>query len=316
MKWFVFGLVSLLFLPTMVVQGDEREIAVAEESLPRLPKKPQKDKSKVLMNKARAIVLVGDKDDVLEGKELEGISGVEIRGVDLPGKEERLKTQLLPYIDHEITTETVDEIKGVITTFYQQNHHPLVLIQVPSQEVTTGVLQFAILESQLGAVQVEGNRWTSSDRLIRYTGLEPGDLINERELTGNVSFMNRNPFRRVDIIYTPGEEDGTTDVILGVKDRRPVRVYAGAENTGIESIGRGRWYSGFNWGNAFGLDHVLSYQFTSAYNMHRFHSHSADYLALLSWEHVLNVFGGYSEVHPKVEKPMRRNSGWSLQGSL
>src|SRR5690606_25811249 len=66
---------------------------------------------------------------------------------------------------------------------------------------------------------------------------------------------------------------------------------------------------------AFGFDHILSYQFTSTYNMHLFQAHTAEYTALLSWGHVFNIYGGYSEVHPPVPAPFKRNDGWSMQAS-
>ncbi|MBI3236789.1 MAG: ShlB/FhaC/HecB family hemolysin secretion/activation protein [Chlamydiales bacterium] len=174
-----------------------------------------------------------------------------------------------------------------------------------------------VLQSRLDTIEVEGNRYFSSENLKRYIRLKPGDKIDKSRLIQNVSFINRNPFRRVDLVFAPGKEKGTTDLILATQDRRPWRIYSGIDNTGVEPTGECRWYAGFNWGNAFGLDHILSYQFTSSWNMHLFYAHTAEYTAPLSWGHLFHVYGGYSDVHPHVHGGggLKRNDGWSMQAS-
>ena len=288
------------------------EVSLTDESLPRLPEPLKEENQNVIIKSLKGMVLVQDASLL---NELSYTEGVHIVGLKVPGNPQKLKGKLSAFLGKEVSPKTLFEIKTTISDHYVSNHHPLVIVEIPSQDVTSGVLEIQILESHLGKVEVEGARWSSEKRLKEYVKLRPNQEIDENRLLKNVSFMNRNPFRRVDVVYAPGEQEGTTDVILSVKDRRPVRVYAGTENTGVEPTGRGRWYTGFNWGNAFGLDHNLSYQFTSAFNVHRFHAHTAEYLALLSWGHVFNVYGGYSKVHPKVHYPFKMNDGWSIQTS-
>lgn len=268
--------------------AEDEHLSVTEESLPRLPSFPQEERSQIVIKKLQGIVLLRS-NEAMEGK-FENAQGIEIIDIKIPGNSKKLERNLSHFLGNEVTTDTLFEIKTTISDYYTSSNHPLVIVDIPDQDVTSGVLQIVILESRLGKVEVEGNRWSSEKRLKEYVKLRPNQEIDENRLIQNISFMNRNPFRRVDIIYSPGEEPATTDVILAVKDRRPVRVYAGTENTGVEPTGRGRWYTGVNWGNAFGLDHIFSYQFTSAFNVHRFHAHTTEYTALLSWGHVANIW--------------------------
>ena len=307
--------ISICLASFQLVAMQEDQISVTEESLPRLPSYTPRETSEVLIENLQGIVLVGNARDQLYGNALNKIEGIQFVGLKVPGKKQKLEKELSAFLHHEVTHETLVEIKGVISEYYRSSHHPLVLVQTPEQDVTPGVLQFLVLESRLGEVKVEGNEWTSSRQLLSYVKLRPNQEIDESRLLHNVSFMNRNPFRRVDVVYAPGEELGTTDVILSTKDRRPYRFYTGTENTGVEPTGRGRWYAGFNWGNVFNLDHILSYQFTSAYNMNRMWAHTVEYIAPLSWGQVIDIYGGYSQVHPKVHHPFKRNDGWSMQVS-
>lgn len=290
------------------------EISVADEALPRTPAPPQKEERVPLIQDLKGIVLLGGASK-LSSKEFEHVQDVEIVDLNVPGRPIDLKKSLKRYIGSDVTADTLSEIQTTISNYYSSRGRPLVIIEIPEQDVTSGVLRILVLESHLGKIEVEGNHWSSTERLKEYVKLRPNQEIDQNRLLQNVSFMNRNPFRRVDVVYAPGEREGTTDVILSVKDRRNFRIYAGAENTGVEPTGRGRWYTGINWGNVFGLDHIFSYQFTSALNVHRFHAHTAEYIALLSWGHALDVYGGYSKVHPKVHYPFKRNDGWSMQAS-
>ena len=47
-----------------------------------------------------------------------------------------------------------------------------------------------------------------------------------------LDWINENPFRSTQLIYEPGPQVGTTDVTLVTKDRFPLRIYGGHQNTG------------------------------------------------------------------------------------
>jgi hemolysin activation/secretion protein len=296
-------------------QDRESEAVVKEEEALLCYHEKQDRKCEVLVKELKGIALFGSRKDRRRPPSLEQTQAIDWIGLDLPGRPQELRKQLRSYLGKPVTVETLRIIKRTITDYYIANHRPFVIVKVPAHEVTSGVLQLIVTESRLGKLTVEGNTWTSSERIKKYCQIEHGQPIDESRLIQNVSFINRNPFRRVDLVFVPGETEGTTDVIIATKDRRSARVYTGTDNTGVEPIGANRWYAGFNWGNAFNLDHILSYQYTASYNIHRFQAHIVEYTAPLSWGQLLNVYGGYSEVHPRVQAPFKRNDGWSMQTS-
>jgi hemolysin activation/secretion protein len=109
-----------------------------------------------------------------------------------------------------------------------------------------------------------------------------------------VDWLNRNSFRQVDVIYKKGVGPQTVDLDVKVKDRFPLRFYTGFENTGNDLTGDERLLFGANWGNAFGIDHEMSYQYTTSMDFEMFQGHSLNYLAPLPWRHYLNFFGSYA----------------------
>lgn len=135
-----------------------------------------------------------------------------------------------------------------------------------------------------------------------------GNISASNSLLDDLNWLNQNPLRRVDLVYERSQEPGRSDIVLRVQDRLPFRAFAGYENTGTETTEQGRTFVGFNWGNALGLDHQLSYQFTSSPGFWnnptekpRSASHSGSYIIPLPWRHTLTLFGSYSESVPEID---------------
>ena len=77
-----------------------------------------------------------------------------------------------------------------------------------------------------------------------------------------------------------------TDIILMVKDRVPLRIYTGYENTGNNVGGSSRILAGLNIGNLFYLDHRFDYQFMTAPDIAKWQAHSFTYTAPLPWREI------------------------------
>ncbi len=235
--------------------------------------------------------------------------------IQIPGKAKEFRKQVfLKFYGKPLSKETLVELKRALIDYYRDHGRPVMTVDIPEQDITDGVVQMVVTEGKVGRVIVQGNKWFSSKELSKQIRLKPGDSINSQKLLQDVAWINRNPFHTADVLFTPGEKEGTTDIELMVKDRLPIRFYVGADNTGNRGTGEERWFAGFNWGNAFNCDQLLNYQYTASYNLHRFQSHTIDYLAPLPWRHIFELYGGYSTVHPHVSG--FHSEGRSAQGSL
>ncbi len=265
----------------------------------------------------RGLVLTDKKENMLSPEALQDVHGLYVSGLLLPGPLKKLAKVLNPiYFNQPLDQQKIKEIKCAIASYYEAYYDPFVLVEVPSQNISAGVLQLVVVQGKVGEIGVRGNKWFSNQRIKKYLQVKPGDDINLYTIQRDLEVLNRNPFRRVNMIYSPGKEFGTTDLVLAIDDCRPIRVYSGADNSGIETINRQRMYTGITFGNFLGLDHLLSYQYTTSYDFSRFQGHTGQYMAPLPWGHFLNVFGGYSTVHPQQVHFMIKNRGTTGQASL
>ncbi len=229
-----------------------------------------------------------------------------VSGVDAPDELPLLRGEAFreqvanKYLGRPLTLASIQAINRDVVSFFKANNRPVVDVIVPEQDITEGTLRLIVLEARLGEVSVRGNQHFSSERLVAQVRVAPGEPIDSEQILADLNWLNQNPFRRVGLVYARGAELGTTDLVLDVEDRRPVRLYAGYEDSGTDATGNNRWFAGVNWGNAFGLDHQVNYQFTMADHTSDFYAHSASYVAPLSWRHTLTLYAAYANSSAEV----------------
>ncbi|WP_425605755.1 ShlB/FhaC/HecB family hemolysin secretion/activation protein [Paraburkholderia translucens] len=218
-----------------------------------------------------------------------------------------------PDLDKPLTFGRLAEIRRAVVEHYRAAGKPLVDVYVPEQDVSSGVVHIDVAEFRLGRVRASGNRYFSSGLLERQMPLEPGGPIPQSAVSRGLAVLNANPYRRVDAVFAPGEAANTTDVVLQTEDRLPFRASAGYDNAGVPDLGRDRFFAGLGFGNLFGLDQQLAYQFTASNdffsgnpdiegrpNRARLMAHAVSYTAPLPWLDSIELFGVYAQSTPRL----------------
>lgn len=219
-----------------------------------------------------------------------------------------------PYIGRELTFGQMQGLVDLVVGYYRMKGHAFVTVSVPPQRIHQGVLHLDVLEYRVGTIRVVGNRWFS-DRTIRtQSGLKTGQTLSLDSLQTDLSWINTNPFRTVDMVYRPGAAPGLTDVDLRVADRLPLYVYGSYNNQLDPTLGRLNWNIGISWGNAFNLGHILTYQLQRSVSG-RFTAHNASWEIPLTSRDALLFFGSYSVSYPVADQPLT-NKGISGQASM
>ena len=291
--------------PKEIPAGDSGELI--QDDLPELKAKPDRDA--VLVAALKGIVFI-DNTNKLDLAGRGSAIGVVIDG-DLDIVDQSVfENYFEEFLNKPITLNLLDRITHEVIRYYRQHDRPIVDALAPEgQDITDGVLQIAVILGKRGAVRVEGAQYFSEDKLAVNVRLKTSETITQRGLEEDIAWLNNNPFRTVDLLFERGKEFSETDIVLDVEDRFPLRVYGGVEDSGTELTGKRRWLSGFNWGNAFGLDHQLNYQFTSSLDTDVLNAHSFNYKAPLPWRHTASLFGAYVKSNPATTA-----AGFNLDG--
>jgi len=246
----------------------------------------------VITSELKGLVFVEQESQIKEA----GVAGVQgvVASSPLLQKAE-FSEKMRRFFGKPVTLGGLDEITREVISYFREQGFPVVNVVVPQQTVKEGVIQILAIEARVGKVKVEGARWFRPVNLREEVKLQEGDKIDANQLEDDVAWLNTNPFRTVDLVFEPGEKEGTTDLVIQAKDRLPFRVYTTFDDYGIDLTGKNRQSLGFNLGNVFSLDHQAGFQYTTAWKdiFNSMNAYSGSYTIPFPWRHTLTIFGSY-----------------------
>ncbi len=253
--------------------------------------------TEVLVDRLTGIVLVPSPGDVIPA----GIPGVQGIWHDLEEFPPSVGNSLNAYLGKPVSLASLDSMVKDTIRAYRDSDRPVVDVLVPEQDITSGVVQLVVVEGRLEAVRVQGATREEEEYLRRNISTEKGEVLRSSKLLNDLAWMNRSPYRRVDMVYAPGFRFGTTDIILRTNEVDPFNAYLGYENSGNELLGEHRLLAGFTWAEAWGPDRTLSYQLTSDIEFESITSHSMVYSLPLPWRHYATFLGAYVDSQAQVD---------------
>lgn len=282
---------------------------ILKPELPDLP--PAEGEDKVALDSLRGLVLVCRPELVnpVGMPDATGLQLLELPSLDNPD----FRALVAPYLGQPISMKRLNELLREIVLYYRRIDRPVVSVVVPEQEVKGSVIQLLVLEGKVGQVNVTGARWFKPQIIRDQVRLTPRDEISNRALLEDLDWINSNPFRSATVVFAPGNETALTDVEVRVRDRFPLRTYLGYDDSGNDITGDERFIGGLNWGNAFGLDHQVNYQFTGSTDIDTLSAHAGSYVIPLPWRHRVTLLGSYGNVDANAAGGLFTTTGVSWQ---
>lgn len=258
----------------------------------------------------KGIVIVSDNSAV---RNAVSSTGVVVHSDNALLTDPELATLLAPFVGQPLSQRLIGEVRDAITNYMRDNNRPLVAVIIPPQEVTSGSVQLLVVPFVVGDKRVErvatGHQTTSEDYVLEQVRLGRGDEIAADLLLADINWLNLNPFRSVGVVFQPGSEAGSTDVVLRLTDEKPWQIYAGYSNGGTEATGYDRLFKGIVFAAG---EHQFSYQVTAApgtiysdgklFNFDAdsaYLAHSGGYFVPLPWRHKLTLRGDY--IHSRAD---------------
>ncbi len=246
----------------------------------------------LLVNQLLGVVLLPRPGDVRP----DGWPGVEGIWHDFDEFPREVGLTLQSYIGRPVSLTSLDQMVKEVIVSYREGDRPVVDVLLPEQDITSGVVQLVVIESKLARVRVEGVDADTEEFIRSQMRVKKGEVIRASEVLRDVSWINRSPYRKADIVYAPGYEFGTSDIIVKTYDQKSDWFYIGYEDSGVQFLGEDRFIFGTNLGSIFGPSKSLSYQFTSDWDFEHVRGHSMVYTQNLPWRHTVTLLASYVEV--------------------
>lgn len=155
-----------------------------------------------------------------------------------------MQVRLAPFLGQPATRKLITDIQAAISDVYREAGRPLVSVTIPPQEITKGVLQVRVVEGHVSGISVRGATATPEGYIRDRVRQQPGDTVDARKLDVDLDWLNRNPFRRVEAVFSPGKELSQTELVLQSTETRPWQIFAGYANSGTQLTDRDRDFVG------------------------------------------------------------------------
>lgn len=129
-----------------------------------------------------------------------------------------------PYVGPGKSIEDVEAARKALETAYRDHGYATVVVDIPEQQVSRGIVKLAVVEGKVDRVRVEGSRYFSLDRISSSVpALTEGQVPNVPAMQQQLAELNMaSPDRTVTPIFRPGRTPGTVEVELRVKDELPL----------------------------------------------------------------------------------------------
>jgi len=284
---------------------------------PSLP--PVTGSDKILLESLDAVVVLDDAGKVTPNDDRPDAEGILYHYPDKTSLVYSVRFQQIvnSYIGRPISLRSINQLSRDIIDLYRSRKQPIVDVLIPEQKITGGTLQIVVIETRIGSVMYRGFEFSdpgSLDRWIRYS--YSGNRIYEPWLENDLFWLNQNRFRRVTVDLQPGKREGTTDLFFDVDEVFPIRAYAGYDDTGVRTLGIERLMAGFIYGNLFGYDGTLSYQYTADAYFSHLNAHAVTYTQPVNRDWSWSAYGSWAEVKPIINFFDQNGMSWIAGGNL
>lgn len=140
-----------------------------------------------------------------------------------------------------ITIDDVLHLAQAITQKYNYDGYITSLAFIPEQDVVDGKITIQIIESKVGSITMEGNKW-ARDRFIKNgilhpCGLREGKIFRVTDVDKSLKEFKKYNYLKSDIYVEDSGELEKTNIHLNVKDRFPITFNTSWDDYGRNLVG-------------------------------------------------------------------------------
>jgi hemolysin activation/secretion protein len=224
---------------------------------------------------------------------------VDIDAYDVDGNtilnEEAVDSAVYPFLGPQRTRDDVEAARKALEQAYQSRGYQSVVVEIPPQTVTNGIVKLHVVEAPVGRLRVVGSHYYLPSTIkSQVPALAPGNVPNIQEAQNELNDVNRQPDRRVTPILKPGQVPGTIDVDLHVTDTLPLHASAEVNNDHSPNTDPLRAVATVHYDDLWQMGQSASFTFLRApENVHSGQVFSGSYLAPV-WDSPWNILAyGY-----------------------
>lgn len=183
----------------------------------------------------------------------------DIRGATLLDRGE-IAEAVYPYLGPDRTADDVEQARSALEQVYRRKGYETVVVSIPAQDPTSGVIRLQVTELKVGRLRVRGAQYHSPEQIkSELPALAEGQVPNLKEAEKQLVAVNQQPDRRVFPELRAGKTPGTVDVDLKVEDDLPLHGSIELNNRRSEDTKPLRLVTSLRYDNLWQLGHSISF---------------------------------------------------------
>ena len=156
-------------------------------------------------------------------------------------------------VGRDLTLAQIEAFAARVTAWYRERGYLLARAYVPAQDLADGVVEIAVSEGRIGAVEVRGARRYDPGFLRAHVLLDrERPPFQADDFERSLLLLNDLPGLEVKSTLRPGALPGTTDIVLDVEKEHLITGDLEANNYGSRETGYEHFALGLNLNNPFG----------------------------------------------------------------
>jgi hemolysin activation/secretion protein len=176
-----------------------------------------------------------------------------------------IERAVTPYLGEGRSIKDVEAARQSLEKAYHERGFQTVLVNIPQQEVSSGVVRLSVIEAPVGQVQIKGSRYHSL-QVINATvpQLQGGVVPDFNEVQKEIAQVNHTQDLHVTPVLRASATPGQVDVDLDVQDQLPLHATLEANNRYSANTAHIRLIGQVSYDNLFQSNQSLSVQYQTA----------------------------------------------------
>ncbi|MGZ3236046.1 MAG: ShlB/FhaC/HecB family hemolysin secretion/activation protein, partial [Burkholderiaceae bacterium] len=137
--------------------------------------------------------------------------------------EQDIERAVTPFLGEEKNLRDVEGARAALEKAYHDAGYLTVLVTIPEQKVTVGVVDLHVIEAPVDRLRVKGSEYhTLTGIKARVPELAEGNVPNFPQMQRELASINRNADLKATPILRAGKAPGTVEAQLDVEDQLPL----------------------------------------------------------------------------------------------
>lgn len=176
-----------------------------------------------------------------------------------------IEQAVYPHLGEKKSVKDVEAARLALEKTYHDAGYLTALVDIPEQEVNTGIVRLKVTEATVERLKVSGSRYFSLGRIKeRVPALAEGGVPYFPDVQTQVAEVGRSRDRQVTPVLRAGKTPGTVEVELKVADQFPLHGSLELNNRQSANTTELRAVAALRYDNLWQREHSISMQYQTA----------------------------------------------------